>query len=278
MIVIHETLSSDTDKVTKFVVSSEFFPEIGRNEVSVIWKDTKTVICMPSQTNCDRGCTFCHLTGTTRPVNNIPDMWYREVTYHLINMLFLHDSPILISFMGAGEPLYNTENIIKYASDMDDIFGLRYAIATTIPEEDLFQVFANKVNDNDLNMKVHLSLHGISSRNKIMLDNVPATRCIDLMNLYETHIGDIEYHYTLIDGVNDSWDDMKELRDHIIDNTFGIIKFISFNPVNDLNASTKFTKKDLIEFFGADRIEFYTPPGIDIGSSCGQFNKELYNI
>lgn len=276
MITIHETFRSETDEVVKYILSSDIFPEFGKNEVSVIWKENKTVICMPSQTNCYRGCVFCHLTGTTRPVENLPAAWFIEVIVHLIDVLHLDDDNLLISFMGAGEPLCNYEEIIKCCCSIEHLSGIRYAIATTMPDIGSFADFTEKVVQYNIDMKVHLSLHGIETRKDIMKNDVDAYTSVTLLDWYtnSNQAGPVEIHYTLIDGVNDSEEEMKLLKACTF---ISAIKFISFNPVNSLMASEKYSKQDLIDFFGEDNVEFYTPPGIDIGASCGQFNREIYN-
>ncbi len=95
----------------------------------------------------------------------------------------------------------------------------------------------------------------------------------------------VEIHYALIEYVNDkisdAWVLAKLLRYKNIP-----IKFLHYNAKknNTIKASNKETYdmfKDILygstdgEFIGIE-TEFYTPPGLDIGASCGQFIPDYY--
>lgn len=281
MIVVHETLTSDDD-VIKYIVSSSNHPELGKNEVSIIEKNNKWVICMPTQTNCDLGCKFCHLTGTTRPTKKLTYEFMYDVIIHCINEIFTWscdmDKELLISFMGAGEPLCNVEDVITTCNMVSSAhFGdVRFAIATTVPNLSNLIRFGMLVNAHKLRMKIHLSLHGIDTRKELMHDHVTAEECIDQLNKYKYVTGNpIEYHYSLIDGVNDSWEEIAKLCNMV--DVGDTIKFLTLNPINDLALSKR--ELEVKRFFNKTKhtVEYYTPPGRDIGSSCGQFNISLYN-
>ena len=57
------------------------------------------------------------------------------------------------------------------------------------------------------------------------------------------------------------------------------IKFIRFNPINDLEISPNEQKwiKTISEKIPEIRIKTYSPPGKEIGSSCGEFTKHYYH-
>ena len=99
---ICEATRSSVDAVTKYTIEDEHF---GKNEVSVIHKQGKDVICVPSQTNCKMGCAFCHLTGTTRPADNLTSNWIASAVDFLAGFEHIESSQernLLVSFMGVG--------------------------------------------------------------------------------------------------------------------------------------------------------------------------------
>jgi len=106
-------LSSKTDRTVKYIFLS-------RNqvlEVSYIDKqDGKDIICVPTQTGCNLGCEFCHLTDQNLQldVRNLETQEIAATIEYVLDDLGLEnkkDKTLLISFMGAGEPLLNIDNI-----------------------------------------------------------------------------------------------------------------------------------------------------------------------
>ena len=57
------------------------------------------------------------------------------------------------------------------------------------------------------------------------------------------------------------------------------IKFIKFNPIHDLVVSTSEEDwiKELSHYIPDLRIKTYSPPGKEVGSSCGEFTKHYYH-
>lgn len=88
----------------------------------------------------------------------------------------------------------------------------------------------------------------------------------------------IEIHYTLIKGVNDSNKELnallKLLREYEIP-----IKFIRFNPINNLERSDNESLwiNSINQVIPNLRVKTYSPPGREIGSSCGEFTKHYYH-
>ena len=191
---------SKTDNVTKYIIDAGY--AFGLNEVSIIRKDNKDVICLPTQTNCNLGCKFCHLTGTTRPVWNINTEWFIDVIQYFIG---LTDQPVLVSFMGAGEPLLNMESILQVVDYFERLYHIRFALATTLPNKVLADKFLRLVDEFSRTIKVHVSLHGFDSRKELIPSSkMTGTACVRWAEKYLRVTGnDIEYHYTLVEGIND---------------------------------------------------------------------------
>jgi adenine C2-methylase RlmN of 23S rRNA A2503 and tRNA A37 len=86
-----------------------------------------------------------------------------------------------------------------------------------------------------------------------------------------------EVHYALIKGENDFKTNMLKLSD-LFGGTNINIKFIRLTE----KASSKLKGvefediKDPIPFLTDVKYEFYSPPGKDVGASCGQFLLEHY--
>ena len=288
-----DKINSQTDYAFKYVFRTEDNQII---EFTYINKDDgKDIICIPSQTMCNIGCKFCHTTdyiGKIKCRNLSPFELYHPLEYILKDLkLADNQRTLLISVMGCGEPIYNVENIInmmvsfkKDAEDEWKIPYVRFAIATSIPKnkwENFFKL-TQLIQENKLPVKLHLSLHYTFDliRKEWMpaaLNIIPSISAVDF---YKKVTGNaVEIHYTLIEGVNDTEQDAILLSSFLKDKDINV-KFLHFNEKEslDYHASNKDKIKIFRKYLDVNNIphEYYTPPAIDIGGSCGQFLLETY--
>lgn len=274
MFNIVDKKESQIDSVTKYILSDFTF---GKNEISVIRKSTKDIIVLPSQTNCVMGCSFCHLTGTTRPTKNLSSNWFYDAVQFIINTENLGSKTILISFMGAGEPLLNLGYVLSGITTINSqIQNVRFAICSVIPSHDSIErLIGWKLNQPDISLKLHLSVHGIDNRDKIVKSVVDIQDAIEYLKEYsEKTNSPIEYHYTLVNRVNDGMD-LKKFKRLVKPMANATIKFLTLSQ-NGNCSKTNVTNEDLMIIFDGMNVEFYNPPGRDVGSSCGMFDKSIY--
>ena len=272
-----EQINSSIDDVTKYILEDEVF---GKNEVSIIRKNDKIVFCLPTQTNCKMGCTFCHLKGTTRPSKNLSIEWLGSVVDHLIDIEHLHNrsKDLLISYMGVGEPLMNLTGLLGSIESLYDKYdNIRFGISTILPNVSAITSLTKwSLEHPDIRIKLHLSVHGIFNREEIIHLSVNAYSAIDYIHLFHRHTKNpIEYHYTLVDGVNDSIDELKSFN-ALISNDGATVKFLTLSEYNGCK-KTQLDNELIRSIFKNNIVEFYDPPGRDVGSSCGMFNRDLYN-
>lgn len=275
IIKLLEKIDSTIDDVTKYIVSDEIF---GKNEVSIIRKNTKTIFCLPTQTNCKMGCTFCHLTGTTRPAKNLTADWIVSVVDKLAQIEYKADKPLLISFMGVGEPLLNLTELTASMELLQGTYDrIRFGISTMMPNTNAIKELTTwaKIRSN-YNIKLHLSVHGIFNRHEIIKSGVDISKAITLVQYFHILTGNpIEYHYTLVDSVNDSTEELKVFESNIKADG-STVKFLTLSETNGYT-STKLSQEYIRTLFPSNIVEFYNPPGRDVGSSCGMFDKTIYN-
>jgi 23S rRNA (adenine2503-C2)-methyltransferase len=268
---------SKTDTVTKYIVEDNVF---GKNEISVLRKDKKDVVVLPTQTNCKMGCAFCHLTGTTRKAHNLTWFWLSEAVQFIRDLEQLGSKTILISFMGAGEPLINITNVLRGIEEISKRgSNIRFAISTMMPNTSaLDQITKWCLANRNISLKLHLSVHGIESRNRIVTSHVSIEESITNLQRHSEITGlPIEYHYTLVNGVNDSVSELTKFRDLVVQSTeLSTVKFLELSEVGECQKS-EVSKTWLTELFSGMIVEFYDPPGRDVGSSCGMFDKSIYS-
>lgn len=275
-LTLESIVRSQVDKASKFVFN------IRETAIEFNYIDNesgKDIVCTPTQTSCNMGCTFCFLTGLDLPVKSLtPDEMVYGVGKVIQHCRKEDHETLLISFMGAGEPLVNKNNVIEAARVIEGAYKnayktVRFAIATIMPKAILMRELTAQVKESGLNFKVHLSLHSAinEERIEIMPNVIDVRESISLLQEYMHETGnETEIHYTLIAGVNDSNSHLCHLTDLLRD-TGITVKFLNFIESGELRASSRVGFfRECLETCGVS-TEFYVPPGEDIGTSCGQF-------
>lgn len=272
-------------------------------------KDEMDVVCVPTHHFCNLGCKMCHLTNNKLNKSMVPikkDDFMECLKMSLVNakgMRRTNKKKLLISFMGVGEPLlnikliqeiYNEERYLKEKLGYDTI---GYAISTMMPNNNILKL-TNISNELNIPLKVHFSMHTPIDENRYKL--IPSTKvsvekALSYLTCYRKTIQNnekvmneyiklhrtndpVEIHYTLIEGVNDGEEEL-DLLCKLLKKYRITIKFIKFNPLNDLKISEKEGKwvNTIKQEVPNLRIKTYSPPGRQIGSSCGEFTKHYYH-
>lgn len=161
---------------------------------------------------------------------------------------------------------------------------VRFAIATSIPKSKWinFYKLVEGIKKNNLPVKLHLSLHYTMDiqRKEWMPSSLDIMSSLSAVDFYKKLTKNpVEIHYTLIEGVNDTEQDAILLSTFLKDKDFNV-KFLFYNekPSIDFHASSKEKLKIFKRYFDKYNIEheYYIPPGLDIGASCGQFLMDQY--
>lgn len=257
-------------------VESVFIPDVSRSGA----------LCVSSQVGCTLTCTFCH-TGTQRLVRNLTPA---EI---VLQVMICRDdlgewpsayeprSLVNIVFMGMGEPLYNTDNVIKSIDLMSDDQGIaigrrRITVSTSGVVPDIARV-------GEANPMLAISLHAADdeTRTKIMpinkkypLDTL-LQACRDYPGL--SNAKRITFEYVMLKGINDSPQHARNL----ITKLQGIpakVNLIPFNPWPGTDYIC--SDMDVIESFsGRLRKAGLAAPirktrGEDIMAACGQLKSD----
>ena len=296
--------------------------DVGNNqiiEMTLLKNRSDTdVICVPTHHFCNLGCKMCHLT------NNALNKFSKCIDYKDFSLALglttcyqqmnafgnlvatnrrTEKNKLLLSFMGVGEPLLNFELLervhqnIPYIKQILGYENVGMALATMMPNKNL-KTFTPIINDNNIHLKIHFSLHNPIDHkrsNLIPASIISVTEAMNILKDYETIVHNnknimneynklhktndvVEIHYTLIEGVNDGNDELQALCDILNDYKF-TIKFIRFNPKDELKISNKEQCwVDTIKSKCDVRVKTYCPPGKNIGSSCGEFTKHYYHM
>lgn len=271
-------------------------------------KENMDVVCAPTHHFCNLGCLMCHLTnkGLNKSMNPIKSEDFIKCLIDTLtyNNERITDKPnLLISWMGVGEPLLNLkliEEVYKNEKLLKEQLGyenIGYALATMMPNDNVIKL-TKIVDELNIPLKLHFSMHTPIDEERFKL--IPSTKievktALNYLTNYrntlqknkkimENYIklhrtnDPVEIHYTLIKDVNDGEKELEEICELL--KTYNIpIKFIRFNPINELERSEKESLwvETLSQEIPSLRIKTYSPPGREVGSSCGEFTKHYYH-
>ena len=258
-------------------VESVFIPDVSRSGA----------LCVSSQVGCTLTCTFCH-TGTQRLVRNLTPA--EIILQVMVARDDLGEWPssiddrklVNIVFMGMGEPLYNTDNVIRSIDTISDDQGMsigrrRITVSTSGVVPDIARLGA------EANTMLAISLHAADddTRTKIMPINkaYPVDELLQACRDYPglSNAKRITFEYVMLKGVNDSVQHAKNL----ITKLQGIPAKVNLIPFNPWPGSPyECSDMETIERFAArlKKAGLAAPirktRGEDIMAACGQLKSE----
>ncbi|MCK9371187.1 radical SAM protein [Candidatus Dojkabacteria bacterium] len=240
----------------------------------------RTILCVPSSYGCALGCTFCHLTkaGST---SNKPVLC-GEIEDALTQIDYDKNIPLLISMMGAGEPLLNLDLVHRLSTNFP--ISLATSLPTTNSIHDLIKYIKNNPHRS---IKIYVSIHSFIQevRQSLMPNSIhnPMAAIKDLTNLpnlpqakghTSEDLSRVVVHYTLIPGINDDKRNFAAMVENLrsLENP-PKMKFLKWSDGDNTAVSRDWVTKLLSLGLKAS---FHSPHGNDIGGACGQFNPEYY--
>jgi 23S rRNA (adenine2503-C2)-methyltransferase len=253
-----------------------------RIETVYIPEDDRGTLCVSSQVGCALDCSFCS-TGRQGFNRNLSTAEIISQVWLATRLIDEEKKPgrkvTNVVLMGMGEPLLNFDNVVRAVRIMMDDFayGLskrRVTISTAgvVPAMD-------RLGDM-LDVRLAVSLHAANDalrnslvplNNKYPLKELMAAcrRFIDKQNSRTR----ITFEYVLLDGVNDSDDDARELI-KLVKGIPTLMNLIPFNPFESSGYKTSSNNR-VNRFFkiladaGITTVIRRTR-GDDIDAACGQ--------
>ncbi|MEO1702845.1 MAG: 23S rRNA (adenine(2503)-C(2))-methyltransferase RlmN [Pseudomonadota bacterium] len=290
--VIEEQISADGTR--KWLLR---FPSRGAGapvdvETVYIPEEGRGTLCVSSQVGCTLTCTFCH-TGTQKLVRNLTAG--EIVAQVILARKRLGDFPDVetpmgavvpadgrkvsnIVMMGMGEPLYNYENVRDAMLVFSDGEGLslskrRITLSTSGVVPNIAPI------GKDTGAMLAISLHAVTDelRDELVPINkkYPLGELLDACRNYPglSNARRITFEYVMLEGINDSLYDAKELV-RLLKGIPAKINLIPFNkwPGSDYECSDWEQIEKFADFINDNGYAspIRTPRGEDILAACGQ--------
>ena len=235
-------------------------------------------VCISSQVGCKMGCRFCASTL---------DGWERNLTasemldqiYCISRITGERVSNVVV--MGTGEPLDNYDNLIRFIRLLTDENGLHISQRNITVSTCGLVPMMKKLADEKLQITLALSLHATTDEKRKQL--MPIAEKYSLSELipacayyFEKTGRRISFEYSLVDGVNDTEEDAKQLIT-IATPLNCHINLIPVNPIKERDYVR--SRRDKIEAF-KNRLEknrinvtIRREMGQDIDGACGQLRR-----
>ena len=236
-------------------------------------------VCISTEVGCAMGCAFCASTlgGLVRRLE--PSEMLDQVLFTQI------DSGLPVShivLMGIGEPLDNFDNVMRFLELVNSPDGMnismRHISLSTCGLVPKIDALAQK----KLQISLAISLHGPNNdiRGKIMPVNkaYPIEKVLEACRrYYDATSRRIHFEYAMIDGVNDSEANARELLQRLK----GLPAHVNMIPLNHVEESPlKPSSRQAVARFqqileaGGVTATVRRTLGGDIDASCGQLRRK----
>lgn len=235
-------------------------------------------VCISSQAGCRMGCRFCASTigGLVRSLE--PSEMLRQI-YHIQKITGERVSNVVV--MGTGEPLDNYDNFVKFIHMLSDEHGLNISQRNITASTCGIVPNMRRLAEEGLQITLALSLHGSSQekRKKLMpvANKYDLSEVLDACDYYFDKTGRrITFEYSLVAGVNDQPDDIRELTT-ILKGRNCHLNLIPVNPIKERDFK-KPDRKNALEFKNkleknGINVTIRRERGSDIDGACGQLRR-----
>ncbi|TSA27484.1 23S rRNA (adenine(2503)-C(2))-methyltransferase RlmN [bacterium] len=235
--------------------------------------------CLSTQVGCRMGCLFCASTkgGLVR------DLFAGEIVDQVYQMQ--KNSGVRISnivLMGSGEPLENFENVMKFLSIIHDEhgqnIGYRHIALSTVGIPEKIKQLADKGLQITLSISLHASNDELRKEIVLVAQKYSIKSILDACTYYikKTHRR-ITFEYALINGLNDSADNARELA-KLLKGMLCHVNLIPMNPImeSELQPSSKKNISQFYHILVSKRINvtIRRELGQDINAACGQLRRD----
>ena len=265
-------------QVSKIDGTSKFLFELSDGNMieSVLMKYKHgNSVCISSQVGCRMGCRFCASTIGGLVRNLTASEMLREV-YEVQKISGERISNIVV--MGTGEPLDNYENFVRFIRMVSDGHGLHISQRNITASTCGIVPNIRRLADEKFQITLALSLHGSNQETRKSLmpvaNKYELSEVLEACDEYFEKTGRrITFEYSLVHGVNDTEEDIRELT-ALLKHRNCHLNLIPVNPVRENNFKRPDKKtagifQNKLEKNGIN-VTIRREMGSDIDGACGQ--------
>lgn len=283
-----EVLNSQIDRSVNFVEEQL----VGFLESRFVRKcDEYFIAYLSSQTGCNRGCTFCHLTATGQ--TSFVDSSHNDFMAQAIQ-IFKHyrveKTPakyMHYNFMARGEPFANKilldsgdELLLKLGQvAKEEGLPAKFNVSTIMPstlKKPLTKIF------NYVSPTIYYSMYSTNPewRKKWMPAAMDIPEALSMLRDYQDFSKKIvKIHYAFIAGENDSVEEVNSVCDVIekynLICEFNLVRYNTASPDQGIESSEEVINRNIgiitNRFKFNSKVQIIPRVGFDVKASCGMF-------
>ena len=228
-------------------------------------------LCVSTQVGCAVGCVFC-MTGRDGLIRQV------ESTEIIAQVVLARTRRTVkrVVFMGMGEPAHNLDNVLEAINLLGTAGGIGHKnlVFSSVGDPRIFERLPLEAVKPALALSLHTTNAELRSR---LLPKAPPLTPDELVELGEQYARQtgypIQYQWTLIDGVNDSEEEMDGIV-RLLTGKYAIMNLIPYNTINELDFKRPATERAiaLAKSLHSRRIltKLRNSAGQDIDGGCGQ--------
>lgn len=282
-----QILNSELDRSVNFVEEQL----VGFLESRFVRKCDDYFICyLSSQTGCNRGCTFCHLTATGQ--TSFVDSTHNDFVGQALQV-FKHYRKqskakyVHYNFMARGEPLANKvllesgdELLLKLGQiAKDEGLPCKFNVSTIMPvtlKQSLVDTF------RFITPTIYYSLYSMDEtwRKKWMPAAMPVPEALRMLKEYQDFSKKIlKIHFPFIAGENDHINHVAEICNALeiagLVWEWNIVRYNSASPEQGVETD-EVQIDNLVKYLrrqGGGKVQVIPRVGLDVFASCGLFSQ-----
>ena len=235
-------------------------------------------VCISSQVGCRMGCRFCAST-LDGLVRNLTPSEMLEQIYQIGKDIGERISNVVV--MGTGEPMDNFDNLLKFIELLTDENGLNISQRNLTVSTCGIVPKMRELADANLQITLALSLHASTQEKRLELmpvaNKYDIHEVVDACKYYFEKTGRrVTFEYSLVGGVNDRDEDVKQLCALIK----GMNCHVNLIPVNPIKERSFVQPDNAVTLGFKNKLEkcginatIRREMGRDIDGACGQLRK-----
>ena len=237
-------------------------------------------VCISSQVGCRMGCRFCASTLDGLLRNLSPSEMLDQI-YKISRSTGERVSNIVL--MGAGEPMDNFDNVLKFIEIINSEQGLNIRQRNITVSSCGLVPKIKELADKKLQITLALSLHAADDETRKSLmpiaNKYSIKEVLDACRYYfDTTKRRVSFEYGLVAGVNDTKEEALKLS-RLIKNMQAHVNLIPINPIKERDYKEPTHKnvlafKQILEKSGI-QATVRREMGRDIDGACGQLRRSF---
>ena len=282
-----KVMKSNIDKSVNFVEEQL----VGFLESRYVRKVEDYFICyLSSQTGCNRGCKFCHLTATNQ--TSFKDSDFNDFMAQSMQVFrhYRKESPakfVHYNFMARGEALAN-KHLIKDGDEILTALGQMAKKENLFPKFNISTIMPKTLNKSLTEMfrmanpTLYYSIYSIDEafRKEWLPSAMPVSDALDQLKDYQDMTKKIlKIHFAFIKDKNDSLENLQgivnELNKRNLLCEFNLVRYNPYSEVQGSESSEEVIERNLhfLKDNFKGKVQMIPRVGFDVKASCGMFVK-----